>query len=47
MTAQPMPQPVDPASDRGRQLTRELAEHHAAIRARLAREAGAAHQRTA
>lgn len=39
VVAQPLPQPVDPASARGLQLTRELAENHAAIRARLAREA--------
>lgn len=39
MSAQPLPQPLDPESDRGKQLTQELAEHHAAVRARLAREA--------
>lgn len=43
---QPLPQPVDPASPRGKQLARELTEHHRAVRARLAREAAAA-QRTA
>lgn len=44
---QPLPQPVDPASPRGKQLARELTEHHRAVRARLAREAAAAQQRNA